>query len=151
MSQRARGPTVVDPRLSPADTSATARLRLRVNQRVVVATSGAKKLPAATPTSTPNSTWNCPSVAARLAVTRPRPSRTPPLSTTVRVPMRSESAPQTNALTPMDSQLMSAVVEMPVRDQPIASDTGCKNTLSASMAPTPTHVTTMPAPTMNQP
>src|SRR5262249_59115815 len=122
-------------RLAPAETSATARLRFFVNQRVVVATSGAKKLPAAAPTSTPNRSWNCPSVAARLAVTRPRPSRTPPLSTTVRVPKRSERAPQTKALTPMQSQLTRAVVEMPVRDQPIASDTGCKNTLSESIAP----------------
>src|SRR5438093_1225305 len=60
-------------------------------------------------------------------------------------------APQMNALTPMQSQLISAVVDMPVRDQPIASDIGCKNTLSESIAPTPTHVMTMPDPTMNQP
>ena len=67
------------------------------------------------------------------------------------MPKRSESAPQANALMPMQSQVMSAAVEMPVRDQPIASDMGCRNTLSESIAPTPTHVTTMPEPTMNHP
>ena len=40
---------------------------------------------------------------------------------------------------------------MPVRDQPIASDMGWRKTLSESIAPTPMQVTTMPAPTTNQP
>ena len=51
----------------------------------------------------------------------------------------------------MQSQLISATVEMPVRDQPIASAIGARNTVSASIAPTPTHVTTIPTPTMTQP
>jgi len=51
----------------------------------------------------------------------------------------------------MQSQLTSAAVEMPVRDQPIASEIGRRNTLSASIAPTPTQVTTIPAPTTNHP
>src|ERR1700761_5750147 len=41
MSHRAKGATVVDPRLMPAETSATARLRRRVNQRVVIDIRGA--------------------------------------------------------------------------------------------------------------
>ena len=81
----------------------------------------------------------------------PRPSRTPPQSTTARVPMRSERAPHTNVPTPMQSQLMVAAVEMPVRDQPIASAMGCRKMLSESIAPKPTQVTTMPAPTITQP
>ena len=40
MSPRAIGPTIVDPRLSPEDTRATARLRLRLNQRMVPEISG---------------------------------------------------------------------------------------------------------------
>ena len=40
MSQRASGAVIIEPTLTPADTSATARLRLVVNQRVVVAISG---------------------------------------------------------------------------------------------------------------
>ena len=39
--QRAIGPITEEPRLSPADTRATARLRWAVNQRVVVAVIGA--------------------------------------------------------------------------------------------------------------
>src|SRR2546426_11158705 len=75
----------------------------------------------------------------------------PPDSTTARVPNRSESAPQTNAPTPMQSQLMSAAVEIPVRDQPIALVMGCRNTVSEAIAPNPTQVTTIPTPTMIQP
>jgi hypothetical protein len=40
---------------------------------------------------------------------------------------------------------------MAVRDQPIASEIGWRNTARESIAPTPTHVMTMPAPTMNHP
>ena len=53
MSQRASGAVVVEPSPSPAETSATARLRRCVNQRVVVAVIGAYRLPAAKPTITP--------------------------------------------------------------------------------------------------
>jgi hypothetical protein len=67
------------------------------------------------------------------------------------VPTRSESAPQKNDPTPIPSQLRSAAVEMPVRDQPIASDMGWRKMLSESIAPTPMQVTTIPAPTMIQP
>jgi len=45
----------------------------------------------------------------------------------------------------------SAAVEIPVRDQPIASDMGWRKMPSESIAPTPTQVTTIPAPTMTQP
>jgi hypothetical protein len=51
----------------------------------------------------------------------------------------------------MQSQVRRAAVDTAVRDQPIASDMGCRNTLSESIAPKPTQVTTMPAPTMTQP
>ena len=40
MSQRATGPMIAEPTLRPAETRATARLRCRVNQRVVVAVKG---------------------------------------------------------------------------------------------------------------
>ena len=100
---------------------------------------------------TPNTTWNCTSVVARLAVTRPSPSSAPPASTTARVPNRSESAPQAKAPMPMHSQLMRAAVETPVRDHPIASAMGCRNTVREAIAPNPTHVTTIPTATMTQP
>src|SRR2546430_4427654 len=86
-----------------------------------------------------------------LAVTSPRPSRTPPASTTARVPNRSDSAPQRKPPRPMQSQLMSAAVEIPVRDQPIASAIGARNTVSETIAPKPTQVTTIPTPTIVQP
>ena len=44
-----------------------------------------------------------------------------------------------------------AAPAMPVRDQPMASTMGARNTLSDSIAPKPTQVTTMPTPTMTQP
>ena len=90
-------------------------------------------------------------VDAWLAITVPRPRRTPPRSTTTRVPSRSDSAPQTNDPTPMLTKLRSAAVEMPVRDQPIASDMGWRKTPSESIAPNPTQVTTIPTATMIQP
>ena len=46
---------------------------------------------------------------------------------------------------------MSAAVEIPVRDQPIARAMGCRNTVSEIIAPNPTQVTTIPTPTMIQP
>src|SRR2546428_12843897 len=124
MIQRASGAVVVEPRPRPAETSATARLRFRVNQRVAVAVSGAYRLPAAKPTTTPKKIWNWPRVAARLAITVPKPIRVPPRSTTTRVPSRSESAPQTNDPTPMHSKLSRAAVELPVRDHPVSAATG---------------------------
>ncbi len=51
----------------------------------------------------------------------------------------------------MQSQFTSAAVEIPVRDQPMASATGARNTVSVAIAPKPTHVTTMPTTTMTQP
>ena len=73
------------------------------------------------------------------------------MSRTVRVPSRSESAPQRNAPTPMASQLTRAAVEIPVRDHPIAWVMGWRKMLSESIAPMPMQVTTMPTPTMIQP
>ena len=51
----------------------------------------------------------------------------------------------------MQRKLSIAAVAIPVRDQPIASAMGCRNTLSESIAPNPTQVTMMPTPTITQP
>ncbi len=45
----------------------------------------------------PKQSWNCHRLCAWLAVTRPSPSSRLPVSTTMRVPKRSDSAPQRNA------------------------------------------------------
>jgi hypothetical protein len=37
------------------------------------------------------------------------------------------------------------------RDQPVASDIGCRNTPKDNAVPNPMQVTTIPAPTMTQP
>ena len=42
-------------------------------------------------------------------------------------------------------------VEMPVRDQPVASDMGCRKTASENIAPMATHPISAPAPTITQP
>jgi hypothetical protein len=53
ISQRANGEIVIGATPMPAETRETARLRLLSNHLVVAAIIGAKKLPAARPTSTP--------------------------------------------------------------------------------------------------
>jgi hypothetical protein len=67
------------------------------------------------------------------------------------VPKRSDSTPQANAAALIARKFRSAAVAMPLRDQPIASVIGCRNTASDIMAPKPTQVTTMPTATMTQP
>ena len=54
------------------------------------------------------------------------------------------------AALPFDSsdETYQTAIEMPVRDQPIASDMGWRKILSESIAPNPMQVTTKPAPTM---
>jgi hypothetical protein len=99
----------------------------------------------------PNRIWNWPTVPAWLAATRPSPSSAPPESTTARVPNLSESAPHRNEAGPMQRKFKSAAVEMLVRDQPVASDIGCRKMPSDIIVPMPRQVMTMPAPTMTQP
>ena len=41
--------------------------------------------------------------------------------------------------------------EMPVRDQPISTDIGCRNTLSDIIVQMPMQLTTIPTATMTQP
>ena len=46
---------------------------------------------------------------------------------------------------------MVAAAEMPLRDQPIAAEIGCRNTASDNIVPKPTQVISAPAPTTTQP
>ena len=55
----------------------------------------------------------------------------------MRVPNRSDSAPQKNAATPMQRKSSVDAAETPARDQPIASEIGCRNTASDSIVPKP--------------
>ena len=75
----------------------------------------------------------------------------PPLTTTTRVPNRSERAPQANDPTPMARKLRSAAVEIPVRVQPIDSDIGWRKTPSEVTEPCPMQLMTIPTPTITQP
>src|SRR5882762_5261539 len=68
----------------------------------------------------------------------------------MRVPKRSDSAPQNKAASPMQRKSSVAAAETPPRDQPIASEIGCRNTASDSIAPIPTQVISAPAPTTIQ-
>ena len=52
---------------------------------------------------------------------------------------------------PMQRKSSVAAAEMPARDQPIASEIGCRNTASDSIVPKPTQVISAPAPTTTQP
>ena len=69
----------------------------------------------------------------------------------MRVPNRSESAPQKNAAIPMQRKSSVTAAETPARDQPIDSEIGCKNTASESIVPKPTQVISAPAATTTQP
>ena len=51
----------------------------------------------------------------------------------------------------MHRKAIVAALEMPVRDQPVASAIGCRNTPSDIAVPNPMQVTTMPAATTTQP
>ena len=90
-------------------------------------------------------------VVARLAATRPVPRMTPPMSTTMRVPKRSDSAPHAKAAPAMNRKSRVTALEMPVRDQPVASAIDGRNTASENMAPMPMQVINMPAPTTTHP
>ena len=46
---------------------------------------------------------------------------------------------------------MVMAVEMPVRDQPVSTDIGCRNTASENIEPMLTQVISAPAPTITQP
>ena len=99
----------------------------------------------------PNRSWNRSSVAAWLAASSPQASSTPPVSTTARVPNRSDSEPQKNDPKPIARKLSTAANEMPARDQPISCDIGWRNTPSDIIVPMLMQVTTMPMPTITQP
>ena len=73
------------------------------------------------------------------------------MSTTMRVPKRSLSAPQPKAAKPIARKSMVMAVEMPVRDQPVASDIGCRKTASENIEPMATHPIRPPAATITQP
>ncbi len=134
----------------PAETSETARLRLASNQTVTVAVIGAKNAPAASPTTTPNISWNSSSEVARLANSSPSPSRTAPISTTMRAPKRSLAAPQPKPATPMARKSRVMALDMPARDQPVACAIGCRNTASENIAPIATQEMSAPAATITQ-
>ena len=74
-----------------------------------------------------------------------------PASTTMRVPKRSDIAPQKKAANPMKRKSSVAAAETPARDQPMASEIGCRNTASDSIEPKPTQVISAPAATTTQP
>src|SRR5262245_56235257 len=150
MSHAAKGETVIGATPTPAETSETASARCVSNHPVTVAISGAKKAPAAMPTSTPNPNWNASGEVARLATSRPAPSSTAPLSTTMRAPTRSLTVPHAKPATPMTRKSSVIAVEIVARPQPVLVDSGPRNTASENIAPIATHVVSAPTATMTQ-
>ena len=51
----------------------------------------------------------------------------------MRVPNRSDSAPQKNAASPIARKSIVAAADTPLRDQPMSSEIGCRNTASDSI------------------
>ena len=135
---------------TPAETRETARPRRVSNQRMVVAIIGAKNEPAATPITIPNSSSNSSSEAARLASTSAAPSSRAPASATMRAPNRSLSAPHMKPARPIARKSKVIALEIPVRDQPVAADIGCRNTASENIAPMATQPISAPAATITQ-
>jgi hypothetical protein len=58
--------------------------------------------------------------------------------------------PQKKPAMPMLRKLKVMALDMPARDQPVASDIGCKNTASENIAPAATQVMTAPAKMITQ-
>src|SRR5688572_21419508 len=104
-SHAEKGDSVSGATPTPTETSDTARLRWRSNHDITAVIMGAKKLPAATPTTMPYVSRNPVSLVARLASARPRPSSTDPASTTGRGPKRSLKAPHPKPAMPMAMKL----------------------------------------------
>ena len=77
---------------------------------------GAKVAELATPTSRPWARVNCQRLVAWLAPISPAPSSSVPDSTTIRVPNRSDSAPQKNAASPIARKSIVAAADTPLRD-----------------------------------
>src|SRR5207244_8910468 len=103
------------------------------------------------PTITPNVTENCQSDDTWLDSTMPSPSKSPPLTATMRVPMRSESDPQRNEPSPIATQLISATLEIALRLQPTDSSIGVRKTPSEKRMPMPMQMISAEAPTTTQP
>ena len=51
----------------------------------------------------------------------------------MRVPNRSDSAPQKNAASPIARKSIVAAADTPLRDQPMSCEIGCRNTASDSI------------------
>ena len=66
----------------------------------------------------------------------------------MRGPKRSVSAPQPKAAKPIVTNTIVMALDMPVRDQPVAADIGCRNTASENIVPMATQVISAPAPTI---
>ena len=150
MRKAAKGDIVIGAMPKPADTSETARLRWVSNQRVTVAINGGRIAETDTPTSAPKQSWNWKRLVARLASARPTPSRTVPIRTTVRGPMRSTSSPQARPEAAIVRKPIVIALETPVRDQPVAAVSGTRNTGRQNIAPIATQPRKPPAATITQ-
>jgi hypothetical protein len=64
--------------------------------------------------------------------------------------MRSLSAPQPKPAAPMTRKSSIMALEIPVRDQPVSVDIGCRKTASENMEPMATHVISAPHATITQ-
>ena len=74
-------------------------------------------------------------LAERLASTSPSPRMKLPARSTTRGPNRSSAIPPPKLAIPIMTKSNVIASEMPVRDQPVASDIGCRNTGSEKIEP----------------
>ena len=137
ISQLAKGEIVIGATPMPADTSDTARLRCVSNQPVTVAIVGTKTAPAEPPTMTPVDKLELEkaggSTCQREAYAKQDSTRQHDDHWAEAVGQR----PQPKAPKPMVTKTMVMALEMPVRDQPVAADIGCRKTASENTVPMP--------------
>jgi hypothetical protein len=150
MSQPAIGDIVIGAMPIPAETRDTAKLLCVSNHPVTVAIMGAKIAEVAMPTRRPNTSWNSNSDRLKLAIVRLTESRQEPVSTIIRGPNRSVSVPQKILPKAMAKKPIVIASDMPVRDQPVATLMGIRNTGNANIAPTATQPRRAPEATITQ-
>jgi hypothetical protein len=78
------------------------------------------------------------------------PSSDAPASSTGLGPYLSSSAPHAKLAKPIARNPSVIALDMPVRDQPVACDIGCRNTGNENIAPIATQPISPPAATMTQ-
>src|ERR1041385_8663382 len=147
-SHAASGDMVIGAMPMPAETSDTARLRWVSNQPVTQAIIGAKIAEMLPPMNRPKVSWNASSEVVWLASARLMARIAEPVTTTKRVPNRSDRLPQAMLVVAIARNAMVMALDTPVTDQPVSRVMAPRKTGSENIAPIATQPSRPPATTM---